>query len=90
MKSILYLSTLFAYSAAVQHIAVSDATAARIDAQAWRVDRFTEQFQTISDLADGARAAAKDGGDMARHLVNYYLDVPCCLAIGSIACYTTY
>ena len=56
-----------------QHLSVTDAVAARVDAQAWRVDRLTKQFQAISDLADGARAAAKDGGDTARHLMNQYL-----------------
>ena len=74
MKTVLCLSVLFAYAAAVQHLAVSDAMAARVDAQAWRVDRLTKQFQTISDLADGARTAAKAGGEMARHLMNDYLD----------------
>ena len=46
--------TLVVYATAVagQEVGVSDAVAARIDAQAWRVDRLTKQFQTISDLAD--------------------------------------
>ena len=65
---------LFAYATAVQHIAVSDAMAARVDAQAWRVDRLTKQFQAISDLADRSRAAAKAGGDTARHIMHHYLD----------------
>ena len=33
----------------------------------WRVDRLTERFQAITDKVDGARTAAKAGGDMARH-----------------------
>ena len=74
MKTIVCLSLVFAYATAAQHLVVSDAMAARVDAQAWRVDRLTKQFQAISDLADGARAAAKAGGDTARHLMNYYLD----------------
>ncbi len=74
---------LFAYATAVQHIAVSDAMAARVDAQAWRVDRLTKQFQVISDLADGARAAAKAGGDMAGHIMNHYLKGKS----GSFTCY---
>ena len=65
--------TLVVYTTAGQELGVTDAVAARIDAQAWRVDRLTKQFQTISDLADGARAAAKDGGDTARHLLNQYM-----------------
>ena len=32
-----------------------------------------QQFQAISDLVDGVRAAAKVGGDTARHLMNHYL-----------------
>ena len=56
--------------AADQHLAVSDAMAARVDAQAWRVDRLTEQFQAITDKVVGGRAAAKAGGDMARHLMH--------------------
>ena len=74
MKTIVCLSVVFAYATAVQHLVVSDAMAARVDTQAWRVDRLTKQFQAISDLADGARAAAKAGGDMARHLMSNYLD----------------
>ena len=74
MKTVLCLSVLFAYATAVQHLAVSDAIAARVDAQAWRVDRLTKQFQAISDLADGAKAAAKAAGDTARHLMSNYLD----------------
>ena len=81
MKTTLCLSMLFACATAVQHLTVSDVMAARIDTQAWRVDRLTKQFQTISDLADGARAAAKAGGDTARHLMNYYLDGTSILAI---------
>ena len=59
--------------AADQHLAVSDAMAARVDAQAWRVDRLTEGFQAISDKVDAARAAAKAGGDMARHLMRNHM-----------------
>ena len=75
MAIIVLVLTFVVYTTVVagQHLGVTDAVAARIDAQAWRVDRLTKQFQTISDLADGARAAAKDGGDTARHLMNQYL-----------------
>ena len=75
MTIVVLVFTLAVYTTAVagQHLSVTDAMAARIDAQAWRVDQLTKQFQTINDLADGARAAAKDGGDTARHLMNQYL-----------------
>ena len=75
MMIVILVFTLVVYTTVVagQELGVTDAVAARIDAQAWRVDRLTKQFQTISDLADGARAAAKDGGDTARHLLNQYL-----------------
>ena len=75
MVIVVLVFTLVVYMTAVagQHLSVSDAVTARIDAQAWRVDRLTKQFQTIFDLADGARAAAKAGGDTARHLMKYYL-----------------
>ena len=65
---------LVVYSTAVagQDLGVSDAMAARIDAQAWRVDRLTKQFQAISDRADEARTAAKIEGDRARHLTNHF------------------
>ena len=56
-----------------QDVDVSDAMAARVDAQAWRVDRLTKQFQAISDKAVAARAAAKAGGDTARHLMNTHM-----------------
>ena len=75
MVIVVLVFTLAVYSTAVagQHLSVTDAVAARVDAQAWRIDRLTKQFQTISDTADGARAAAKAGGDTARHLKNFYL-----------------
>ena len=75
MAIIILAFTLAVYTTAVagQHLSVTDAVAARIDAQALRVDRLTKQFQTISDLADGARAAAKAGGETARHIMNFYL-----------------
>ena len=75
MKCVVFACVLVAYTSAVagQDLDVSDAMAARVDAQAWRVDRLTKRFQAISDLADGARAAAKAGGDMARHLMNTYM-----------------
>ena len=67
--------TLVVYTTAVvdQYLVVSDAMAARVNSQAWRVDRLTAQFQAISDMADGARADAKIGGDMARHLSNHFM-----------------
>ena len=67
--------TLVVYTTAVagQYLGDTDVVAARIDGQAGRVDRLTKQFQTISDLADGARAAAKAGGDTARHIMKFYL-----------------
>ena len=73
MKCALFVFALVACTTAVsaQDLGVSDVMAARVDAQAWRVDHLTEQFQAISDLADGARTAAKTGGDMARHLMGY-------------------
>ena len=75
MVIVVLVFTLVVYMTAVagQHLSVSDAVTARIDAQACRVDRLTKQFQAISDLADGARAAAKAGGDTARYLMNHYL-----------------
>ena len=75
MAIVVLVFTLVVYStaAAGEHLSVPDVVAARIDAQTWRVDRLTKQFQAISDLADGARAAAKAGGDTARHLMNIYL-----------------
>ena len=73
MKCVLLVCVFVAYTSAVagQYLGVSDDMAARVDAQAWRVDRLTKQFQTISDLADGARAAAKAGGEIARHLMTH-------------------
>ena len=56
-----------------QDLGVSDAMAARVDAQAGRLDRLTKQFQAISDKADVVWAAAEAGGDMARHLMNTYM-----------------
>ena len=75
MKCVLLVCAFVACTSAVagQDLGVSDAMAARVDAQAWRVDRLTKQFQTISDLADDARAAAKAGGDTARHLMSTYM-----------------
>ena len=75
MKCVLLICAWVGYTTAVagQDLDVSDSMAARVDAQAWRVDRLTKRFQAISDLADGARAAAKAGGDMARHLMNTYM-----------------
>ena len=68
-RYILCFSMLVAYATASQHIAVGDAMAARVDAQAWRADRLTEQFQAISDKADAVNAAAKAAGGTARHLM---------------------
>ena len=75
MKCFLLVCAFVAYTTPVsaQYLGVSDAMAARVDAQAWRVDRLTKQFQTISDLADAARAADKDGGDTARHFMNIHM-----------------
>ena len=75
MAIVVLVFTLVVYTTAVagEHLSVHDAVAARIDAQAWRVDRLTKQFQAISDLVDGARAAAKAGGETARHIMNFYL-----------------
>ena len=85
MVIVVLVFTLVVYTTAVagQYLSVTDAVAARIDAQAWRVDRLTKQFQVISDLADGARAAAKAGGDMAGHIMNHYLKGKS----GSFTCY---
>ena len=73
MKCFLLICAFVGYTTAVagQDQGVSDAMAARVDAQAWRVDRLTKQFQAITDLADGARTAAKAGGDMARYIMRY-------------------
>nr|BAU46567.1 L2 linker protein of V1 giant hemoglobin [Lamellibrachia satsuma] len=76
MKTVLLVCALVAYAAAaaIQPLSVSDSMAARVDAQAWRVDRLTKQFQEISDAADSSIAAAKSGGDIARHMLNNHLD----------------
>ena len=75
MKCFLLVCAFVAYATPVsaQYLGVSDAMAARVDAQAWRVDRLTKQFQAISDKADATRAAAKSGGDMARHFTIIYM-----------------
>ena len=72
MKCLMVVCALVAYKTVVadQYLGVSDAMASRVDAQAWRVDRLTKQYQAISDQADAARAAVKTGGDMARHLIH--------------------
>ena len=54
-------------------LSVTEAMAARVDSQAWQVDRLTKQFQAISDKADASIAASKDAGDLARHLMNTHL-----------------
>ena len=76
MKCIFVVCALVAYKTVVadQYLGVSDAMAARVDAQAWRVDRLTKQYQAISDQAHAARAAAKTGGDTARHLLHSYMN----------------
>ena len=68
MEVILCISTLVAYATAAKHLGVSDAMAARVDAQAWRADILTQQFQAIADKADAASAAAKVAGNTARYL----------------------
>ena len=68
MEVILCISMLMAYATAAKHLGVSDAMAARVDAQAWRADRLTEQLQAIADQANAASAAAKEAGDTARYL----------------------
>ena len=75
MTNVLFCCALVAYTTVVagQNLGVSDTMAARVDAQAWRVDRLTKQFQAISDKADDARAAAKAGGDIARHIWNTHM-----------------
>ena len=75
MKCLMVVCVLVAYKTvvAVQYLGVSDAMAARVDAQAWRVDRLTKQYQAISDKAGAARAAVKTGGDMARHLMHNHM-----------------
>ena len=75
MKCCMLVWVLVGYTTAlaVQDLGVSDDMAAHVDVQAWRVDRLTKQFQTISDKADGARTAAKIGGDTARHLMNTHM-----------------
>lgn len=75
MKTVLLVCALVAYAtaAAVPPLSVGDAMAARVDAQAWRVDRLTKQFQSISDTADTSLSAAKASGDEARHLLKYHL-----------------
>ena len=76
MKCVLLVCALVSQATVVadQVLGVSDAMAARVDAQAWRVDRLTKQFQAISDKADVVRAAAKAGGDMARHMMNTHMN----------------
>ena len=51
MKCLMVVCALVAYKTVVadQYLVVSDAMAARVDAQAWRVDRLTKQYQAISD-----------------------------------------
>ena len=63
MKCLMVVCALVAYKTVVadQYLGVSDAMAARVEAQAWRVDRLTKQYQAISDQADAARAADKTG-----------------------------
>ena len=78
MRSLLFVCAIFASTTATAD-QVSDAMAARVDAQAWRVDRLTKQFQAISDKADDARAASKAGGDMARHLLNAHMSGKTCI-----------
>ncbi len=76
MKCVLLVCALVSQATVVadQVLGVSDAMAVRVDAQAWRVDRLTKQFQAISDKADVVRAAAKAGGDMARHMMNTHMN----------------
>jgi len=74
MKTILLVCALVAFAAAVPaQLSVSNAMAARVDAQAWRVDRLTKQYQAISDAADAALNSAKEAGDAANHLLKYHL-----------------
>ena len=74
MNGVLLVCAFVAYTTAVagQELGVSDAMAARVDAQAWRADRLTKQYQAISDKADSVRAAAKAGGDLAKHLLSVH------------------
>ena len=75
MTIVALVFTLVVYSTVVagQDLGVSDAMAARVETQAWRVDRLTKQFQAISDRADEARTAAKSAGDLSRHLSSHFM-----------------
>ena len=75
MKYLMVVCALIAYTtvAADQYSGVSYAMAARVEAQAWRVDQLTERFQAITVKVDGARTAAKAGGDMARHIMHNHM-----------------
>ena len=75
MNTVLFYCGLVACTSAVSApvLSVTEAMAARVDSQAWQVDRLTKQFQAISDKADASIAASKDAGDLARHLMNTHL-----------------
>ena len=76
MECLFVVFALVAYTTVVaDHYlpGINDAMAVRVDAQAWRVDRLTERFQAITHKVDAARAAAKTGGDMARHLIHNHM-----------------
>ena len=75
MNTVLFFCGLVACTSAVGNtvLSVTDAMAARVDSQAWQVDRLTKQFQAISDKADASIDASKDAGDIARHLMNTHL-----------------
>ena len=72
MRFLLYVCAVVASTTALAD-QVSDVMAARVDAQARRVDRLTMRVQSIYDRAYAARAASKAGGDIARHLLNTHL-----------------
>ena len=73
MKTVLLVSALVAYATAAAIVSVDDAMAARVDAQAWQVDRLTKQYQSISDKADAALSSSREAGDVARHLSHLHL-----------------
>ena len=73
MKTVLLVSALVAYATAAAIISVDDAMAARVDSQAWQVDRLTKQYQSISDRADASISSSREAGDVARHLSNVHL-----------------
>ena len=75
MDAVLFFCGLVASTSAVGNpvLSVTESMAARVDSQSWQVDRLTKQFQAISDKVDASIAAAKDAGDLARHLMNTHM-----------------